>query len=142
MVQSFVRIVICILCLLSINVEAIAWRARTRYAVKSYKRRALQDIVTWDEHSLFVRGQRVLIYSGEFHPFRLPVPGLWLDIFQKIKALGYNCVSFYADWALLEGQQGHVTSEGIFDFRPFFDAASDAGIYLLARPGPYINAEV
>ena len=25
---------------------------------------------------------------------------------------------------------------------PFFAAASEAGIYLLARPGPYINAEV
>jgi len=25
--------------------------------------------------------------------------------------------------------------------QPFFDAASDAGIYLIARPGPYINAE-
>jgi beta-galactosidase GanA len=32
--------------------------------------------------------------------------------------------------------------EGIFDLKPFFDAASEAGIYLLARPGPYINAEV
>lgn len=45
-------------------------------------------------------------------------------------------------WALLEGKPGEFTAEGIFDFEPFFDAASKAGIYLLARPGPYINAEV
>ena len=25
---------------------------------------------------------------------------------------------------------------------PFFEAAKEAGIYLIARPGPYINAEV
>jgi beta-galactosidase GanA len=33
-------------------------------------------------------------------------------------------------------------AEGVFDLQPFFDAASKAGIYLIARPGPYINAEV
>ncbi|KAI1488554.1 beta-galactosidase precursor [Biscogniauxia mediterranea] len=103
---------------------------------------SLQDIVTWDEHSLFVRGERVMLMSGEFHPWRLPVPSLWLDIFQKIKAMGFNCVSFYSYWALLEGQPGNFTAEGVFAFEPFFEAASQAGIYLIARPGPYINAEV
>jgi len=83
-----------------------------------------------------------MFYSGEFHPFRLPVPSLWLDVFQKIKALGYNGVSFYVDWALLEGKPGDFSAEGVFSFEPFFEAAQTAGIYLLARPGPYINAEV
>jgi hypothetical protein len=102
----------------------------------------LQDIVTWDEHSIFVRGERVLFYSGEFHPFRLPVTDLWLDVFQKIKALGYSGVSFYTDWALLEGTPGIFRANGIFALDEFFAAAKEAGIYLLARPGPYINAEV
>lgn len=30
--------------------------------------------------------------SGEFHTFRLPVPDLWLDIFQKFVAAGLNAV--------------------------------------------------
>jgi len=34
------------------------------------------------------------------------------------------------------------SAKGIFDLDPFFAAASESGIYLLARPGPYINAEV
>lgn len=72
----------------------------------------------------------------------LPVASLYIDIFEKVKALGFNCVSFYVDWALLEGNPGHYSAEGIFDLQPFFDAAKEAGIYLLARPGPYINAEV
>jgi hypothetical protein len=72
---------------------------------------------------------------------RLPVPDLHIDIFQKIKALGYNAVSFYVDWALLEGKPGVYRAEGIFDLQPFYDAAMEAGIYLIARPGPYINAE-
>jgi beta-galactosidase len=70
------------------------------------------------------------------------VPSLRLDIFQKIKALGFNTVSFYVNWALLEGTPGKYTAEGIFALEPFFEAAKDAGIYLIARPGPYINAEV
>ena len=63
---------------------------------------------------------------------RLPVPGLWLDVFQKIKALGFNGVSFYVNWALLEGQQEEFIANGIFAFEPFFEAAVQAGIYLLA----------
>jgi beta-galactosidase GanA len=98
--------------------------------------------VTWDEDSLFVHGERIFLYSGEVHPYRLPVPDLYADLFQKIKALGFNGVSFYVDWALLEGKPGVYREEGVFDLKPFFDAAQEAGIYLIARPGPYINAEV
>lgn len=49
--------------------------------------------VTWDSHSLRINGQRVFIFSGEFHYQRLPVPELWLDIFQKFKANGLNAVT-------------------------------------------------
>lgn len=83
-----------------------------------------------------------MFYSGEFHPFRLPVPGLWLDVFQKIKAMGFSGVSFYTDWGLLEGKQGQVITDGVFGLDELFRAAKEAGIYLLARPGPYVNAEL
>lgn len=83
-----------------------------------------------------------MLYSAEFHPFRLPVTSLWLDVFQKVKSMGYNMVSVYFDWALVEGKPGVYTAEGVFALEPFFEAAKTAGIYILARPGPYINAEV
>ncbi|UZP39343.1 hypothetical protein NXS19_007159 [Fusarium pseudograminearum] len=108
----------------------------------AHKRELLQDIVTFDEHSLFINGERVTMFSAEIHPFRLPVPSLYLDLFHKVKAMGFNMVSFYVDWALLEGKPGEFRSEGSLDLQPFIDAAQEAGIYLLARPGPYINAEV
>ncbi|KAF6809495.1 glycoside hydrolase family 35 protein [Colletotrichum sojae] len=110
--------------------------------IDAEQRDRLQDVVTWDEHSLFIRGERVMVLSGEIHPFRIPVPSLYLDLFQKVKALGLNTVSFYVDWALLEGKAGGFSADGIFDLQPFFDAATKAGVYLIARPGPYINAEV
>ncbi|KAL5116547.1 hypothetical protein ACEQ8H_005543 [Pleosporales sp. CAS-2024a] len=126
----------------AIGAAARAVRYSPKEWIMPYKRDVLQDIVTWDDDSIFVHGERMFLYSGEVHPFRLPVPDLYIDIFQKIKALGYNMVSFYVDWAFLEGKPGVYREEGVFDLQPFFDAASEAGIYLLARPGPYINAEV
>ncbi|BAE60870.1 unnamed protein product [Aspergillus oryzae RIB40] len=108
-----------------------------------------QTRATWDQHSLMINDERIMIFSGEFHPFRLPVPGLWLDVFQKIKSMGFNGVSFYTDWGLLEGNPGNVmvgdnginNDTDIWNLDEFFVAASEAGIYLIARPGPYINAE-
>ncbi|OTA99256.1 glycoside hydrolase family 35 protein [Hypoxylon sp. CI-4A] len=97
--------------------------------------------VTWDKYSMIIRGERMFIFSGEFHPWRLPSPGLWLDIFQKIKALGFNAVTFYTYWGLVEGTQGKVRFDGVFALEEFFRAAAEVGIYLIARPGPYINAE-
>ncbi|CEL09587.1 hypothetical protein ASPCAL12722 [Aspergillus calidoustus] len=105
------------------------------------KRDQLQEYVTWDEKSLFVKGERIMIFAAEIHPWRLPVPSLWTDLLHKVKALGFNAVSIYVNWALLEGNPGEYRAEGGFAWEPFFDAAADLGIYLIARPGPYINAE-
>lgn len=49
--------------------------------------------VTWDKYSLSVKGERVFVFSGEFHYMRLPVPELWLDVFQKLRSNGFNAVS-------------------------------------------------
>ncbi|QKX56339.1 uncharacterized protein TRUGW13939_03440 [Talaromyces rugulosus] len=108
---------------------------------RSLSQNGQTDIVKWDADSLMINGERLMIFSGEFHPFRLPVPGLWLDILQKIKAIGFT-TSFYVDWALVEGTPGQFRTQGVFDLEAFFNAAIETGLYLIARPGPYINAEV
>ena len=61
---------------LAITSDALALRKpNLNELIKPYKRDGLhQDLVTWDEHSLFVRGERIMIYSGEFHPFRYESP--------------------------------------------------------------------
>lgn len=42
--------------------------------------------VTFDQHSLLLNGQRVMIYSGEYHPWRTPTGEvLWRDVLEKIK---------------------------------------------------------
>ncbi|KAK6539096.1 hypothetical protein TWF694_010635 [Orbilia ellipsospora] len=100
-----------------------------------------QDVVTWDKYSFYVDGERVMIYSGEVHPFRNPVQDLHLDILQKVKALGFNAVSVYIHWGLVEYERGKFNWDGVFDLQPFFDAAKAAGLWVIVRPGPYINGE-
>lgn len=73
--------------------------------------------------------------------------------------MGFNAVSFYVFWGILEPKKGEISFEGFRDLQPFFNAAMKAGVYLIARPGcvcrfsgssgnrlnlchrPYINAE-
>ncbi|KAH8830554.1 glycoside hydrolase family 35 protein [Flagelloscypha sp. PMI_526] len=103
---------------------------------------SLQNIVTWDQYSLKINGERLFIFSGEVHPYRQAVQDLHLDVMQKIKSMGFNAVSFYVFWGLHEPKAGDISFEGFRDLQPFIDAAKAAGLYLIARPGPYINAEV
>jgi hypothetical protein len=79
--------------------------------------------------------------SGEFHTFRLPVPSLWLDILQKAKAAGLNAVSVYTHWGLLNPAPGVVDFGSFRALQPLFDAALASGVWVVLRPGPYINAE-
>ncbi|MDZ5649392.1 beta-galactosidase [Nitrospirillum sp. BR 11828] len=98
--------------------------------------------VTFNSHSFFIDGKRVYLWSGEFHPFRLPSPALWSDVLQKMKAAGFNTVSIYFSWGYHSPREGVYDFTGIRDIDRMLDAARDAGMYVIARPSPYINAEV
>jgi beta-galactosidase GanA len=103
---------------------------------------AARHTVGYDHYSLLVDGKRVVLWSGEFHYFRLPSPALWRDVLEKIRAGGFNGVSLYFDWAY------HSPAPGVYDFTGVRDVdlllrmAEQLGLYVVARPGPYINAEV
>ncbi len=88
-----------------------------------------------------VDGQRVFIYSGSLHPFRLPSPSLWPDVLQKMKAAGFNTVTSYFDWGYASPRPGVYDFSGIRDVDLYLADAAKAGLYVIARPGPYINAE-
>src|SRR5436190_5279761 len=51
--------------------------------------------IGYDRYSFSVDGQRVWLWSAEFHYFRLPNPDLWRDQLEKLKAAGFNPVSPY-----------------------------------------------
>ena len=73
--------------------------------------------------------------SGEFHTFRLPVPSLWPDILEKVKAAGLNGISVYTHMGLINPAPGVVDFGGFRALQPLFDAAKAAGIWIVLRPG-------
>jgi beta-galactosidase GanA len=100
-----------------------------------------QHTITYDHYSLMIDSKRIFIYSGEFHPFRLPSPDLWRDVFEKMKAGGFNTVCCYFDWGYHSPKAGLYDFNGIRDLDKFLTLAAQAGLYVIVRPGPYINAE-
>src|SRR4051812_13802023 len=98
--------------------------------------------VTYDGYSFLVDGRRTYLWSGEFHYFRLPSPDLWRDIFQKMKAAGFNATSLYFDWDYHSPAPGKYDFTGVRNVDKLLDLAQEAGLYVIARPAPYINAEV
>lgn len=98
--------------------------------------------VSFDKYSLMVNGKRVFIKSGAFHYFRTPGENMALDRFMKMKAGGYNTVDIYFNWNYHSPRQGEYDFSGIKDVRKVLKAAQDIGLFVIARPGPFINAEV
>jgi beta-galactosidase GanA len=98
--------------------------------------------VGWDPYSLIIGGKRVVVWSGELHPFRLPAPALWRDVIQKMKALGFNGVSLYVDWAYHSPAPGVYDFSGVRNVERVLEIAEEEGMYVIARTGPYVNAEL
>ncbi len=98
--------------------------------------------ISFDKYSLILDGQRTFIWSGEFHPFRLPSPSLWRDVLEKMKAEGYNAVSMYFDWGYHSPKSGVYDFSGVRDMDEVLDIAQQVGLYVIVRPGPYINGEL
>lgn len=93
------------------------------------------------EGKQFLRdGKPVKIISGAVHYFR-NLPDTWPDIFRKMRALGCNTVETYCAWNLHEPHPGEFDFSGPLDLSAFLDAANDAGLMAIVRPGPYICAE-
>ncbi|HEV3356978.1 MAG TPA: beta-galactosidase [Pseudonocardiaceae bacterium] len=97
--------------------------------------------ISYDKYSLLIDGKRQLVYAGEVHPFRLPSPDEWFDVLQKMKAAGFNTVTAYFDWDYHSPAPGVYDFTGVRNMDEFLDMAAAAGLYVIARPGPYINAE-
>src|SRR5437899_925980 len=97
--------------------------------------------ITFDHYSLLIDGRRIYVWAGEFHYWRLPSPDAWRDVLQKMKASGYDAVSIYFDWGFHSPAPGVYDFTGIRDVDRLLDMAARTGIYVIARPGPYVNAE-
>jgi len=111
-------------------------RART-----AVQKRPSQHIA-YDQHSMVIDGRRTILRGGAFHYYRLPSPDLWQDRLLKIKRAGYNTVDLYFYWGFHSPANGVYDFSGVRDVGRLLALCDEIGLYVIARPGPFINAEV
>lgn len=98
---------------------------------------------------LIIDGQPTFLYGGEVHYFRVRDPGfdaaktqaLWRDTIQKLKDAHMNLLTTYFPWDYHAPAAGAWDFSGARDVDAFLGMACDAGLKVVAKPGPFITAE-
>ena len=80
-------------------------------------------------------------YSGAMHYWRVE-PAHWAACLKAIHALGLTMVETYVPWRVHEPERGVFDWSGARDLARFLDAARAAGLSVVVRPGPHVNAEL
>jgi len=95
-------------------------------------------------NGLNVNGVFVPVYSGTVHYWRHE-RALWPHILDQCKALGFNMIETYMPWGIHETARGQLdfgAHDRRKDLEVFIRLCEEKGLWLLARPGPLINAEL
>ncbi|HAN21216.1 MAG: hypothetical protein A2Y15_06750 [Clostridiales bacterium GWF2_36_10] len=95
---------------------------------------------TYSGNKFCLNNKEFTIISGTIHYFRV-LPEYWYDRLLKLKACGFNTVETYICWNLHERKEGVFDFEGRLDLVRFIKEATDLGLMIILRPGPYICAE-
>jgi len=96
--------------------------------------------IQYDSKSFVIDGQRVFLNSAAVHYFRMPKEE-WRDVLIKAKLAGMNCIDTYFAWNVHEAEEGSFNFEGDNDCGAFMDLCAELGLWVIARPGPFICAE-
>jgi hypothetical protein len=99
-------------------------------------------VVELDRYSLKVGGRRLLLRAGSLHYFRLPARSLWRERIAQLADAGLNAVDVYYPWNFHSEAPGEFDFTELRDIDHLHDLIEAAGLYLIARPGPYICAEL
>lgn len=90
------------------------------------------------------RDEVLPLWAGAMHYWR-HAPEQWGPCLDAMKAMGLRIVDTYIPWGV------HETTQGTFDFGEkyarldvarFMQLCQQRGLYVIARPGPHINAEL
>ncbi len=102
-------------------------------------------MVTVQNKQILIDGKPVIIRAGEIHYYRLE-KSEWQDRIDKLKAAGLNTVASYIPWLCHEEKRGEFDldghNRGNLDVAGFIDLCAQNGLYFIARPGPFIMAEM
>ncbi len=107
----------------------------------SYERAARASALDWDRYSLKLGGRRQVLFSGEFHYWRVPDRSRWRELLLRYRMGGLNCVRIYFHWGYHCPREGAAVWTGARDVDYLLKLCTELGLYVLASPGPYICAE-
>jgi len=96
--------------------------------------------LSYTGRQFYIDGEKTQIISGAMHYFRIPRE-YWYDRLLKLKECGFNTVETYVCWNLHEPREGEFDFSGMLDVEEYIRLASQLGLYVIVRPGPYICAE-
>jgi beta-galactosidase len=104
------------------------------------KKAVKTGVSSYDADSFLINGDGFFIHSGELHYFRIP-RDLWRDRLLKAKRCFLNTVTTYIAWNWHEPFEGRFRFDGDADLDYYFKVCEELGLYVIARPGPYICSE-
>lgn len=97
------------------------------------------------ERRIVIDGEPRLIFCGEIHYYRLQ-RSEWEDRVRKLVECGCNACASYIPWIYHEEQEGEFDLHGRrrpeSDVGAFIDLCARHGLWFVARPGPFIMAEM
>ena len=103
---------------------------------------------TWfDDRGIVIAGEpgaasrRVAFYAGAMHYWRVD-PARWGSCLGAMRALGLTIVETYVPWRVHEPAPGESVWQRERDLARFLEAAHAAGLAVVLRPGPHVNAEL
>lgn len=102
-------------------------------------------MIETQQRQLLIDGAPRIVMCGEIHYFRVPREQ-WGDRIAALKAAGCTAVAAYIPWLIHELPDGSIDVTGETlperDVAGFIDLCRDAGLWFVARPGPFIMAEL
>ncbi|MEJ7603870.1 MAG: alpha-amylase family protein, partial [Kofleriaceae bacterium] len=97
---------------------------------------------TWfDDAGLNVGARRIPCYAGAMHYWRVD-PTRWAACLAELHSLGLTIVETYVPWRVHEPEAGRYELTGRNDLARFLALAQAAGLHVILRPGPHVNAEL
>jgi beta-galactosidase len=99
-----------------------------------------KTVVQLSKEGININGSPTVILCASLFYFRIPKE-LWKDRLLKVKKAGYNCIDVYFPWNFHEIKQNDWDFNGEKDVEAFLQMAAEEGLYVVARPGPYICSE-
>lgn len=96
--------------------------------------------VRFDSGGIRIHGKPELLLCASLFYFRVP-RAYWKERMEQLVSFGYNAIDVYFPWNYHERYEGSWDFDGERDAGAFLKAAKECGLWVVARPGPYICSE-